>query len=62
MRAAHGDSEPMARKIELADEFRRIGDHEGARELLEEVVVQGRGPAEGPRPDDAGRLGLTFAG
>jgi pilus assembly protein FimV len=41
---AHGDSEPMARKIELADEFRRIGDHEGARELLEEVVGKADGP------------------
>jgi pilus assembly protein FimV len=41
---AHGDSEPMARKIELADEFRRIGDHEGARELLEEVVSKADGP------------------
>jgi pilus assembly protein FimV len=40
----HGDSEPMARKIELADEFRRIGDHEGARELLEEVVSKADGP------------------
>jgi len=40
---AHGDSEPMARKIELADEFRRIGDHEGARELLEEVVSKADG-------------------
>jgi len=39
----HGDSEPMARKIELADEFRRIGDHEGARELLEEVVSKADG-------------------
>jgi len=39
-----GDSEPMARKIELADEFRRIGDHEGARELLEEVVSKADGP------------------
>ncbi|MEP6503329.1 MAG: FimV/HubP family polar landmark protein, partial [Betaproteobacteria bacterium] len=38
------DSEPMARKIELADEFRRIGDHEGARELLEEVVAKAEGP------------------
>jgi pilus assembly protein FimV len=38
-----GDSEPMARKIELADEFRRIGDHEGARELLEEVVSKANG-------------------
>ena len=34
----------MARKIELADEFRRIGDHEGARELLEEVVAKAEGP------------------
>jgi len=42
--AAGGDSEPMARKIELADEFRRIGDHEGARELLEEVVFKAEGP------------------
>ena len=41
---AHGGSEPMARKIELADEFRRIGDHEGARELLEEVVSKADGP------------------
>ena len=41
---AGGESEPMARKIELADEFRRIGDHEGARELLEEVVSKAEGP------------------
>jgi pilus assembly protein FimV len=40
---SHPDSEPMARKIELADEFRRIGDHEGARELLEEVVSKADG-------------------
>jgi len=38
------ETEPMARKIELADEFRRIGDHEGARELLEEVVSKADGP------------------
>ena len=44
MGSAQGDSEPMARKIELADEFRRIGDHEGARELLEEVVSKADGP------------------
>ena len=31
-------------QIELADEFRRIGDHEGARELLEEVVSKAEGP------------------
>ncbi len=41
---AAAESEPMARKIELADEFRRIGDHEGARELLEEVVSKADGP------------------
>jgi pilus assembly protein FimV len=44
MPAAAVESEPMARKIELADEFRRIGDHEGARELLEEVVSKADGP------------------
>jgi pilus assembly protein FimV len=44
MAAAGVESEPMARKIELADEFRRIGDHEGARELLEEVVSKAEGP------------------
>ncbi len=43
MDSTHGDTEPMARKIELADEFRRIGDHEGARELLEEVVSKADG-------------------
>ena len=43
MHAPGTDSEPMARKIELADEFRRIGDHEGARELLEEVVSKAEG-------------------
>lgn len=31
-------SDPMQRKLELADEFRQIGDLEGARDLLEEVL------------------------
>ena len=31
-------SDPMARKLELADEFRQIGDADGARELLQEVI------------------------
>jgi len=35
--------DPLARKIELADEFRRIGDTEGARDLLEEVVSKADG-------------------
>ncbi len=30
--------DPMARKFELAEEFRQIGDVDGARELLQEVV------------------------
>ncbi|WP_375213126.1 FimV/HubP family polar landmark protein [Aquabacterium sp.] len=31
-------NDPMARKLELADEFRQIGDTDGARELLQEVI------------------------
>jgi pilus assembly protein FimV len=31
-------SDPMARKFELAEEFRQIGDVDGARELLQEVI------------------------
>lgn len=37
------DADPLARKLELAEEFRQIGDMEGARDLLEEVL----GSAEG---------------
>ena len=37
----HGD--PLERKLELADEFRQIGDVEGARDLLEEVVAKADG-------------------
>ncbi|MFO1337051.1 MAG: FimV/HubP family polar landmark protein [Burkholderiaceae bacterium] len=37
------ESDPLARKLELADEFRRIGDMEGARDLLEEVVSKAEG-------------------
>ncbi|WP_374569568.1 FimV/HubP family polar landmark protein [Ideonella sp.] len=37
------ESDPLARKLELADEFRRIGDMEGARDLLEEVVGKADG-------------------
>ena len=40
---ASGDADevsddPMVRKFELAEEFRQIGDVDGARELLQEVV------------------------
>ncbi len=49
--SAFGDSglafedhdDPLSRKLELADEFRQIGDHDGARELLREVVSKASG-------------------
>ena len=36
-------SDPLVRKLELAEEFRQIGDKEGARDLLEEVVGKADG-------------------
>jgi pilus assembly protein FimV len=33
----------MVRKLALAEEFRQIGDVEGARDLLEEVIAQADG-------------------
>jgi pilus assembly protein FimV len=39
-------NDPLARKLELAEEFRQIGDLEGARDLLEEVVAKGAGPLQ----------------
>lgn len=39
--AAQGD--PLERKLELAEEFRQIGDTEGARDLLEEVISKADG-------------------
>ncbi len=35
--------EALSRKLELAEEFRQIGDLEGARDLLEEVVAKSEG-------------------
>jgi pilus assembly protein FimV len=40
---ASAEGDPLARKLELAEEFRQIGDHEGARDLLEEVVAKADG-------------------
>jgi pilus assembly protein FimV len=37
-------ADPLVRKLELAEEFRQIGDKEGARDLLEEVVAKANGP------------------
>ncbi len=38
-------ADPMARKLDLADEFRQIGDADGARELLQEVIDNATDPA-----------------
>ncbi len=35
--------DPLVRKIELAEEFRQIGDIDGARDLLEEVIAKAKG-------------------
>jgi pilus assembly protein FimV len=37
-------ADPLMRKLELAEEFRQIGDMEGARDLLEEVIAKASGP------------------
>ncbi len=37
-------ADPLVRKLELAEEFRQIGDKEGARDLLEEVLAKASGP------------------
>jgi pilus assembly protein FimV len=36
-------NDPLTRKLELAEEFRQIGDTEGARDLLQEVVAKATG-------------------
>jgi pilus assembly protein FimV len=33
----------LSRKLELAEEFRQIGDNDGARDLLHEVVAKSSG-------------------
>jgi pilus assembly protein FimV len=38
-----GDADPMSRKLDLAEEFRQIGDTDGARDLLKEVVAKATG-------------------
>jgi pilus assembly protein FimV len=35
--------DPLSRKLELAEEFRQIGDNDGARDLLNEVVAKSSG-------------------
>jgi len=38
-----GDEDPLSRKLDLAEEFRQIGDTDGARDLLQEVVAKASG-------------------
>jgi len=38
------DGHPLQRQLELADEFRQIGDTEGAREVLQELISKAGGP------------------
>lgn len=40
---ADDNADPLARKLELAEEFRQIGDAEGARDLLQEVAAKAEG-------------------
>ena len=37
------EGDPLERKLELADEFRQIGDIDGARDLLQEVIASADG-------------------
>jgi pilus assembly protein FimV len=39
-------SDPLSRKLELAEEFQRIGDKDGARDLLREVLATASGAAK----------------
>jgi len=41
--ALDDEGDPLQRQLELADEFRQIGDVEGAREVLQEVVAKASG-------------------
>jgi pilus assembly protein FimV len=41
--AGGDDADPLMRKLELAEEFRQIGDMEGARDLIEEVIAKANG-------------------
>lgn len=42
---ANDEGDPMTRQLELAEEFRQIGDVEGARDVLQELINQvGSGP------------------
>jgi pilus assembly protein FimV len=41
--STHEHADPLLRKLELAEEFRQIGDTDGARDLLHEVLAKAAG-------------------
>jgi len=55
--SATPDGDPLARKLDLAEEFRQIGDLEGARDLLEEVVAKADGTLRAKAQNMLDRLG-----
>ena len=52
-----GDNDPMARKLELAEAFSQIGDIEGARELLQDVIANSEGSVREKAQGILGGLG-----
>lgn len=42
--AAEEPSDPLGTKLALAEEFHAIGDSDGARTLIEEVIAEASGP------------------
>jgi pilus assembly protein FimV len=50
-------ADPLQRKLDLAEEFRQIGDIDGARDLLEEVVAQADGGLKAKAQGMLDRLG-----
>jgi pilus assembly protein FimV len=61
MPSLDGDEEvttdPLARKLELAEEFRQIGDLDGARDLLHEVVAKSSGAVKSRAQNMLSELG-----
>lgn len=55
--AVADSADPLARKLELAEEFRQIGDMDGARDLLEEVVAKADGALKSRAQGLLDRLG-----
>ncbi len=43
LEGAEPEDDPLLRQLELADEFRQIGDTEGAREVLQELIGKSEG-------------------